>query len=303
MHGVPLKKILSISLAVLILATLAFFYLRKNHGAVETPSQVANTMTNDDSSRETELLDKGSRADPSKTWASESSGQIDQHFHDTRNKAESGDPVAQRELAEMYERCFIYSQSSKNFAAMVALFAKADPENAWRYSASSKRYSHYCDSIDNGKQIPLEAIQLWYAEAAKRGDLIAQIKVASKPDSQLNEAAYSALVAKAFESKDPDVIFALGDMLTLAKTSVDLGDYAHPAGGDYSEHAWELAACRAGAECGPGSFRIDSGCMSGICNASNYESLIKKNFIPPAQLKFLERDVEHINSLLDQRPR
>ncbi|MCL1525778.1 hypothetical protein [Xanthomonas nasturtii] len=183
---------------------------------------------------------------------------------------------------------------------MVDSFAKADPENAARYAASFKRLSHYCDSLDNGKKIPLEAFQLWYAEAARRGDLIAQIKVASTPDSGLSEAAYGELIAKAFESKDPDAIFALGDLLALAKTPVSFGDYAHPQGGDYSEHSWEIAACRAGAECGPGSFRIDSGCLSGMCNASNYESLIKKNFIPPAQLKFLERDVENINFLLRQ---
>lgn len=297
-----MKKIVSILLVILVLAALAFFYFRANHSAGKTSSQIANTTTNDDNNRQPYLLDNGSRADPSKTWASESSGQIDRHFHDTKNKAESGDPVAQRELAQMYERCFIYSQSSANFFATLESFAKADPENAVRYSASAKRFSHYCDSIDNGKQIPLVAHQLWYAEAAKRGDLIAQIKVASAPDSGLNGAAYSSLVAKAFESKDLDAIFALGDMLALAKTSVDLGDYAHPAGGNYSEYAWELAACRAGALCGPGSLRMDAGCMNGICNASNYESLIKKNFIPPAQLKFLERDVERINLLLGQRP-
>ncbi|MCL1530155.1 hypothetical protein M3O57_07310 [Xanthomonas nasturtii] len=295
-----MKKIVSILLAALVLATLVFFYFRTNQRDGKTSSQTANTSRNDDSAREPYVLEDGSRAATSKTWASDSSEQIDRLFHDTKNKAESGDPVAQRELAQIYERCFMYSLSPKNLSGMVDSFAKADPENAARYAASFKRLSHYCDSLDNGKKIPLEAFQLWYAEAARRGDLIAQIKVASTPDSGLSEAAYGELIAKAFESKDPDAIFALGDLLALAKTPVSFGDYAHPQGGDYSEHSWEIAACRAGAECGPGSFRIDSGCLSGMCNASNYESLIKKNFIPPAQLKFLERDVEHINFLLRQ---
>lgn len=291
-----MKKILTISLALLM--ALTAFYAGRNRDTRESPSQVASTSMREDADRNVTLLKKHSVAVPAKTWASESSDQIDRHFHDTRNRAESGDPAAQRELAEMYERCAVYSLSPENLFAMTEMYAKADPGNAERYSASFKRLSHYCSSIDNGQKIPLEAHQLWYAEAARRGDLIAQIKIASTPDSQLDAAAYGALVTKAFESKDPDAIFALGDMLTLAKTSIDLGDYAHPAGGDYSEYSWELAACRAGAMCGPGSFRMDSACLSGVCNSSDYEGLIKKNFIPPAQLKFLDRDAEHIKSRL-----
>ncbi|MGV7197382.1 hypothetical protein [Xanthomonas axonopodis] len=296
-----MKKRVSISLAALFLTALAVFLMRTTPVAGEMPSQSApQSATNDDSTRNSVQVDGNSLAHRQKSWASASSGQIDQDFHDTRTRAEAGDPVAQRQLAEMYERCALYSISPENFNSMLKMYADADKANAGRYFATGKRFSHYCNSIDNGKKIPLIAHELWYAEAAKRGDLIAQIKVASAPDSQTDEATYRSLIEKAFKSKDPDAIFALGDMLSLAKIPIELGNYGHPAGADYSEYAWELAACRAGASCGPGSFRMDAACISGLCNAPDFEAVIKRNFIPPAQLKFLERDAERIRFLRER---
>ncbi|MEA9895571.1 hypothetical protein VDG04_02965 [Xanthomonas campestris pv. raphani] len=300
MRGTPLKRIALAAMALLALVTIALLYLRGQPDVLEnapsTGKQVATVYASEASDRVTSA---GHDATPATTWASASSAEIDRDFHDTRNRAESGDPVAQRKLAQMYERCMLYSQSPENFRAMLEMYAQHTKEDAARFSAVAQRLSHYCDSIDSGKRIPMVAYQLWYAEAARRGDLIAQIKVATTIENQPTEAAYRELVAKAFQSRDPEAIFALGDMLSLAKASVDLGAYASQPGGNYSEYAWELAACRAGAECSPGSFRMDSACMAGMCNGSSFESQIKHNFIPPAQLKFLERDVERIRSLLE----
>ncbi|MEA9577375.1 hypothetical protein VC218_00115 [Xanthomonas nasturtii] len=300
-----MKRIASISLVLLALIAVLFFYLRAHSEAAKRqPAGAVHAAGNRTADPQHAAIDSARKAAAPAMWASATSTQIDLDFHETKHKAESGDPVAQRKLAQMYERCIMYSQSPQNFRGLMALFAKQDVEHAKRYAEVAERVSHYCDSIDGGKPIPSEAYQLWYAEAARRGDVIAQIKVATTVEHQPNEETYRALVAKAFESRDPEAIFAIGNMLSLAKTSVDLGSYASQMGGDYAEHAWELAACRAGAACGYGSYRMDAACSSGMCsNASGYESLIKYHFVPPGQQKFLEQDVERIRFLLRQANR
>nr|WVJ85369.1 hypothetical protein VDP59_005640 [Xanthomonas campestris pv. campestris] len=224
MRGTPLKRIALAAMAVLALVTIALLYVRGQPDVLENaPSTGKQVATVDASEASDRVTSAGHDATPATTWASASSAEIDRDFHDTRNRAESGDPVAQRKLAQIYERCMLCSQSPENFRGTLASFAKADVENSKHYVAAGARLSHYCDSIDSGKRIPMVAYQLWYAEAARRGDLIAQIKVATTIENQPTEAAYRELVAKAFQSRDPEAIFALGDMLSLAKASVDLG--------------------------------------------------------------------------------
>ncbi|MCC8537324.1 hypothetical protein ACDH70_18445 [Xanthomonas axonopodis pv. poinsettiicola] len=299
-----MKKRVWIFLTAIALFAFAIFYTRTASIPGPMPSQASlGIVASNHTDHDPGLAERTLGEDRLEDWASASSEQIDRDFHDTRNRAESGDPVAQRQLAEMYERCFLHNLSPDNFTSTMKMYAEADKANASRYYATGKRFSHYCNSIDSGKMIPLVAPQLWYAEAAKRGDLLAQIKVASAPDSQTDEATYRSLVARAFESKNPDAIFAIGDMLSMAKTSVDLGNYRQEAGGEYADFAWEIAACRAGKNCGTGSFRMDAACLNGLCNASNLEAAIKNTYVPQAQLKFLEKDVERIRRLLDRAPK
>lgn len=87
-------------------------------------------------------------------------------------------------------------------------------------------------------------------------------------------------------------------MLSNSKGPTELGSYAPEVGGNYSEFAWALAGCRAGADCGPGSYRMDSMCINyGVCNTSNYEDLIRKNFVSSGQLKVIDKEVERIQSM------
>ncbi|WP_160170389.1 hypothetical protein [Xanthomonas cassavae] len=124
----------------------------------------------------------------------------------------------------------------------------------------------------------MDAIKLWYAEAANRGDLIAQLKVASQTSSTSDE--YRFLIAKAIRSKDPEAIFSVDDVLSNPSASIELGSYAPTGSGNYSEYAWALAGCRMGADCGPGSYRLDMACISyGVCNSSSYEDLVRKNLL------------------------
>ncbi|WP_235801480.1 hypothetical protein [Xanthomonas citri] len=234
----------------------------------------------------------------SATWASKPSDEIYRNFHETKGRAEAGDAVAQRQLAQIYERCAMYSLSPQKFAGTLDSFSELKKENSDRYKQIKDRTSHYCSQVDGGEVIPLDAIELWYSEAAKRGDLIARLKIASGKAMSSDE--YRDLIAKAIQSKDAEAIFSVDEVLSNPAASIELGSSAPGGSGNYSEYAWALAGCRMGADCGPGSYRLDMACISyGVCNSSSYEDLVRKNLVPPGQLKALDKEIERIRSLID----
>ncbi|WP_227479838.1 hypothetical protein [Xanthomonas vasicola] len=229
-------------------------------------------------------------------WASKPSDELYRNFHTTKSRAEAGDAAAQRRLAEIYEQCAMYSVSPKNFASMLDSYSKIKKENSSRYEQIKSRFSHYCREVDGGEVIPLEAIELWYKEAARRGDLIAQLKLAS--GKTMSSEEYQNLVAKAVKSKGPEAIFAVEEMVNNPNASIELGSYAPDNSGNYTEFAWALAACKAGAACGPGSYRSDMICLNyGICG-SRYEDAVRNKIVPPGQLNLLDKQVEKIQSII-----
>ncbi|WP_234706282.1 hypothetical protein [Xanthomonas citri] len=294
-----MKKIYVLSAATLVSACLLMFlFFRPAWDMASSPAAAASVKNAKSLSDKSALNGNRSTAThQSQSWASMSAAEINRTFHDTKNRAEAGDPAAQRQLAEMYERCSIYSISRENFAGTLDQFAKLKKENAVRYDSIKKRVSHYCNEIDGGNLIPTSAYELWYAEAAKRGDIIAKLKIAS--GAAMRPEAYKGLVEETLKSKDPEAIFAVDEMLASSKGSSELGDYGPDEGGNYSEFAWAVAGCRAGADCGPGSYRMDLMCINfGVCDASNYEDAIRKNFVPTGQLKVLDKNVERIQSII-----
>ncbi|MCS3807766.1 hypothetical protein [Xanthomonas sp. 4461] len=290
-----MKKIYIFSIAAII--ALGFFSLLifnrgQGHSQLTGKNEsVENTERKDDPSNEAAVVAR----QPS-NWASKPSSEIDRDFNELKSRAETGDPIAQRQLAETYERCSIYSVSPENYAKTLDGFAKIKNENKSRYEEIKKRTSHYCSAIDGGNIIPSSASELWYAEAAKNGDLIAQLKTAAH--ASVPSSAYKGLLEETLKSKDPEAMFAVDEMLANAKGEIDLGNYSPTSGGNYSEYSWALAACEAGADCGPGSYRMDSMCVNfGVCDSANYKDLIRKHFVPPSQLKVIDKDIERIKLL------
>lgn len=231
-------------------------------------------------------------------WASKPTHEVDQEFHRLRMQAEAGDPDAQRRLAQMYEQCWLYNMSADNFSRMLDGHAESKPENAPYYKALVARFSRYCAGVDGGQQIPLIALKLWFEEAAKRGDVLSKIKLASHDRTAPTEG-YEALAGAALSRQDGEALIALDDLISAAQGPVDLGAYGPERGGTYSQYALAIAGCRAGADCQAGSYLMDSLCIAtGGCDATNYEEFVKYYLVPPGQVPYIERDIEEIQSKL-----
>lgn len=220
-------------------------------------------------------------------------------FASLYSQAESGDIVAQRELAGIYERCSFYSQSPSTFNETVRSLAQDRGADASAYDEILLRYKATCSAVDGGQRIPNEAYRLWYEQAAKGGDTVSRIRLAASNSATLTDKDFQGMARDAANSADPDAIFALGNLLSLAPDSADLGEFSELSKGPYMTLAWGIAACRLGADCRPGSARMDEMCIAaGVCGSLDFEEGVRLDLVPQGQAAILERNIEDIQGLL-----
>ncbi len=142
----------------------------------------------------------------------------------------------------------------------------------------------------------------WFEQAARQGDPYAKVTLASKNFSSLNASDYEAITRDVVNSADPEAIFALGDLLALAPQGADLAEFRSAVIGPYANYAWGIAACRMGADCGPGSYRMDSLCVNtGICSAEDFESAIRTDAVPAGQQESLDKAIGEVQKVIGKK--
>lgn len=220
-------------------------------------------------------------------------------FASLYSQAESGDIVAQRELAGIYERCAFYSQSPSTFNETVRSLARDRGAEAGAYDEILVRYKATCSAVDGGQRIPSEAYKLWYEQAAKGGDTVSRMRLAASNSATLTDRDFQGLARDAANTADPEAIFALGNLLSLAPESADLGDFREISKGPYMALAWGIAACRQGADCRPGSPRMDEICIAaGVCGPLDFEEGVRHDLVPQGQVAILEKNIRDIQGVL-----
>lgn len=222
------------------------------------------------------------------------------YFAELKQKAARGDPEAQRELSYIYGECMWYSISPSTYLAHMDQMASMSSESTAYMQALKARRTALCSTVDDGAPIPLEAYTLWLDQAARSGDVAAQIRKEARSLEVLSQDRYVELADAALASKDPQALLDLGDLLALAPQDIKLGPYTEVSGTSYAGYAWGIAACRRGMFCGRGSRVMDGLCLStGRCNQPDYESFVYFNLAPAGDRKPIEKLVGKINRLLD----
>ncbi|WP_159091892.1 hypothetical protein [Stenotrophomonas sp. ZAC14D2_NAIMI4_7] len=245
----------------------------------------------------------GTGTSPSKDWAHLSSSAAESRFLELRGRAEAGDVIAQRQLAELFERCSVFSLSPSNMYSMLDAFARVRGASPTAYDGIKKRFSTVCSGVDGGQVIPKDAYMTWLDKAARQGDPYAKVALASKNYSKLQASDYQSLARDVVNSSDPEAVFALGDLLALAPQDSDLAEYRPAVTGPYANYAWGIAACRMGADCGSDSYRMDSLCVNtGICNSGDYESAIRTNAVPAGQQESLDKAIAEVQRVVGKKP-
>ncbi len=224
-------------------------------------------------------------------------------FGDLKARAQSGDAVSQRELAELYERCFAVNIAPENYLPGYEVMARHTPypEETAEMMRTARSTAALCAKVDGGQIIPIEAIRAWLESAATRGDLAAQARLLLLNGEKPDAAAYTRLMDDVARSKDPAAVFRLGELVAHPTHSSATGRYADLSSDPISGHAWSIVGCRMGYDCSSGSPLMASVCLSGGgCAGENYEAYVRSSLITARDARLLDLRIREVSALLAQ---
>ena len=219
-------------------------------------------------------------------------------------RAEGGDAVAQRQLANRYADCIWVNLGRQRFLATYDSMARItkDPTSAKLLPQVARLVADDCAVVDGGAVIPMEAFTLWLEQAAKHGDLAAQMRLRVHRMDLPQGDALRDVVEQVMASGDPAAMFVLGDVVSATKSDQGLGRYADVAQGSVAGYAWYIAACRQGLDCGPQSRIMYGTCLaSGTCASTDYETFVRQHLFAGEQAALLDEKVAEITKLLNER--
>jgi hypothetical protein len=169
-----------------------------------------------------------------------------------------------------------------------------DPSNDQRIAAFN-RMNELCEGFQ-GLNISAADVSRLYREAAAGGNPAAQVAVAAEQfrdearqargieERRLSEDQL-ALLRSALATGDPYAIQRAGQLLTFGSTQLAerrIGPNNDPVSLRDLRAAWTLSACDHGANCGPESYRVLSGCANqGVCGYQSLEDYMQFNELPP----------------------
>ena len=225
-------------------------------------------------------------------------------FRALKTRAEGGDAVAQRQLAFRYGNCIVVNVGPQRFVASydnLATFTK-DPTSAKLLPQVARLVADDCAVVDGGAVIPMEAFTLWLEQAAKHGDLAAQMRLRVHRMDFPQGDALRDVVEQVIASGDPAAMFVLGDVVSATKSDQGLGRYADVAQGSVAGYAWYIAACRQGLDCGPQSRIMYGTCLAMVtCADTDYETFVRQHLVAGEEGALLDEKVAEITSLLNER--
>ncbi|WNH49194.1 hypothetical protein PDM28_02355 [Stenotrophomonas aracearum] len=223
-------------------------------------------------------------------------------FQDLKSRAERGERAAQRELADTYATCFSARRTADEVAqGDVPVLLSISPPDAVAVALQivARRVAE-CQAVDGGNVFPL--IDKWYGEAARQGDLLAQMALIGRGEPIPDPAAATRLVQRVIASNDPEAAFNMGQLILRGHPRTETLKYDKYLEGPISSVAWEITACRMRLDCGPGSTVMEDACLfSGRCADHTYEELARSSYVPPAESESLDQQIEAITRLFKEQ--
>ncbi|KRG78773.1 hypothetical protein ABB30_03160 [Stenotrophomonas ginsengisoli] len=214
----------------------------------------------------------------------------------------AGDAQAGWTLSRIHDYCGQYLQDPQGYALDDRLLATAGGGPLQALVAARSRLGQRCHGFAPADQPGHAGIVLQRRRAAQAGHLAAEAALLAMGQPLSDDDDYRRqLVERVIQSQDPEAFLALSP----AMGAVAAGDAAlHDAvaGTQFTQLAWQVAACRLGMACGPDSVLMSSYCANaGICSRKpdqDFESFVFDAAVPP-------QGVEKMNQLINQlrRPR
>ena len=219
-------------------------------------------------------------------------------FGSLKQRAEAGDAVAQRLVAQLLVDCAdVYEHPQRYTATELASIPDGSTE-AMVINATNARVQD-CAQVEGGRHVTLKDAERWYEKAADNGDLAAWTIVNMLRHPPLNADEAKGFLEDVMASKDPVAVFAYGNVMGGPLTE-NLGEGYAPLVSNAASLAWMLAGCRMGMDCGPESVLVDNLCLQQhVCGKGDYEQAMKGMMDSEADREALNQQIEKVLLALD----
>jgi hypothetical protein len=178
----------------------------------------------------------------------------------------AADPDATWMVSRVYDYCAGYAMAPVNYIRDTEAIAAMGLHSSKAMVAARERVSQRCARFEPQDRL-FSALQLRRTDAAKAGSLAAEAALAASGRPLSDDDDYmSDLVSRVRQSGDPEAYLALSPAMGIAASGKpELANEV--AGTQFTELAWQLAACERGMDCGPDSALMTAYCANGgICS-------------------------------------
>lgn len=219
-------------------------------------------------------------------------------YRTLKQRAEAGDAVAQRLVAQMFVDCaYIYDHPLK-FTPLELSDIPADSPESMSIDAH-RALQQNCTQVEGGARVTLKDAQRWYEKAAENGDLAAWAVVNMLRHPPLTADEAQRFLEDVIASKDPVAVFAYGNVMGGPVTE-NLGEGYESLVSNNASLAWMLAGCRMGMDCGPESPLVNNLCLQqGLCGKGDYEKAMKSQIESEADREALDQQIEAVLAILE----
>lgn len=228
-----------------------------------------------------------------------------QEFAALKQRAEAGDRVAQRLLAETHADCYFVNEDRDAFISTMDMRKRSlsDKRQIGFLEQATRERIEKCDAVDGGGPLDPLLAGHWYAEAAKRGDLAARAMVRAQVLKRYDPAETEQLLEEVLASGDPAAVLYFGATLR-EDAAVTSGEPTEAlTTGALATWSWMVAACRMGYDCGPTSRGMASNCLDTLrCAGEDMDThVLTRELSTDDERRELERRVAEILGLINGR--
>lgn len=222
-------------------------------------------------------------------------------FTEIRERAEGGDALAQRRMAEVYEDCIAYRTTLARNVEMLTRMTTVEAQSRPAIDHLFAERKRLCGAADPGGRAGADLSMYWLHRSAKSGDLVAEMRYFGRTTNAIRSGQFVYLLKRVRASGDPDAMFELSTLLSRVEPDgLDAAGIARadlPAfKGPLAEPAWAIAACHRGYDCGRGSRLMHLICLSTLsCAEADFQRYVYTSLSDPtrqAQLTALVRRID-----------
>ncbi len=213
--------------------------------------------------------------------------------------ARGGDAEAGWMLSRVYDYCAAYAQNPAGFSADSTTLAGQDGAAVAAMIGARQHLQSRCAGFVASDGLTAANILSQRIQAAQAGNLAAEAALLSLGQPLLSTAAYKRdLVQRVLASRDPEAYLALSGAMGVSARGDD-AYRGYVSGDQFSQLAWQLAACRLGLACGAESNLMTSYCANGgICSADASQDFPSFVFDAAVPRQSADKMDEMVNTLV-----